>query len=49
MPKLEGNRRRDAINKRRLTRMGWRYLVVWECEVSEPERLRVMLRRFMSV
>ncbi|MEX1028329.1 MAG: very short patch repair endonuclease [Candidatus Paceibacterota bacterium] len=37
--KLEGNRRRDALHKRRLTAMGWRYLVIWECQTAKIDRL----------
>lgn len=34
-PKLEANKKRDIKHKRQLTRLGWRYLVVWECEVRD--------------
>jgi len=33
-PKLEANKRRDIKHKKQLTRQGWRYLVVWECELG---------------
>ena len=36
--KLEGNKRRDIQTKRMLTQLGWRYLVVWECETSDMEK-----------
>lgn len=51
LPKLEGNRRRDIENQRRLTEMGWDYLLVWECEIGSTvspalqERLRGFLDR----
>lgn len=48
IPKLTGNKRRDVRNKSRLTRMGWTYLVVWECQTSDSERLRRLLSRFLS-
>lgn len=35
--KLEANRTRDINHKRRLTRIGWKYLVVWECQLGDPE------------
>jgi DNA mismatch endonuclease (patch repair protein) len=44
-PKLEGNRKRDRTNLRKLRRMGWQVLVVWQCN------LRVMngcLQRVIS-
>lgn len=31
MQKLEGNRRRDEIQKQKLLDSGWRVLVIWEC------------------
>ena len=48
IPKLTGNKRRDVRNKSRLTRMGWKYLVVWECQTSDPERLLRLLSQFLS-
>lgn len=32
--KLEGNKRRDSLNRSRLRRLGWRVLTVWECEIE---------------
>ena len=31
--KLAGNRRRDRRNYQRLRAMGWRVIVIWECEL----------------
>lgn len=42
IPKLEGNRRRDARDRRALTRLGWRSLIIWECELSDP--MQVMFK-----
>lgn len=37
--KIEGNRERDQKNHRRLRRMGWRVIRLWECDVeSDLER-----------
>jgi DNA mismatch endonuclease (patch repair protein) len=47
-PKLEGNKARDRRNHRALTRGGWRVLTIWECQTSEPERLRKIIRRFLD-
>jgi DNA mismatch endonuclease (patch repair protein) len=47
-PKLEGNKVRDRRNHRALTRGGWRVLTIWECQTSEPERLRKIIRRFLD-
>ena len=37
LPKLTRNRARDVENKRALSRLGWRYLVLWECEIEQDE------------
>lgn len=47
-PKLEANVRRDRRNRQHLRRMGWRSLVVWECETADPERLERRIVRFLE-
>lgn len=47
-PKLEANRERDRENQRRLAEMGWTYLVIWECEVKEPQRLATRVTEFLQ-
>lgn len=42
--KIEGNRRRDARKRRELRALGWKVVVVWECEIKRPERLARKLR-----
>lgn len=37
LPKLERNVQRDAENERRIADLGWKVLVLWECEVSAEE------------
>lgn len=36
--KLEGNKQRDRINRRKLPELGWRSLVIWECETKTSKR-----------
>jgi len=45
--KRAANRARDAAVRRRLRRLGWRVIEVWECHLREPERLRARLRAFL--
>jgi DNA mismatch endonuclease (patch repair protein) len=45
LPKLEANRLRDKRNQRRLRALGWRIMVVWECELSHKERTENRLFR----
>lgn len=47
-PKLEGNRRRDVRKLRALRRKGWGVLVVWECELTNQERLARRIKRFLD-
>src|SRR5438132_1270762 len=37
LPKFRRTKARDKKNKADLTRMGWRYLVLWECELKSKE------------
>jgi len=46
--KLESNRLRDDKNKRTLRAMGWKVLLVWECQLSNKEQLQNKLRRFLE-
>lgn len=32
--KLNGNKRRDVASHRKLRRLGWSVLIVWECQVT---------------
>ena len=38
--KLEGNRRRDATAIRKLKDLGWRTMIVWECNFRRPRVVR---------
>jgi DNA mismatch endonuclease (patch repair protein) len=46
--KLNGNRERDDLNLKRLTEMGWRYLVVWECELKDKGALQDRITTFLE-
>lgn len=48
--KLEGNRRRDAANRRRLRRLGWRVLTIWECQLRADriEATSLRIRAFLA-
>ena len=48
VPKLEGNRRRDLDAQAAAADLGWRTLVVWECELSKPDLVVQELRRFLE-
>ena len=33
-PKLEANRKRDAVSVSALKELGWQVMIIWECEIS---------------
>ena len=37
-PKLDRNMQRDARNQEILEEMGWKYMIVWECETKQTQR-----------
>jgi DNA mismatch endonuclease, patch repair protein len=47
-PKLRANRVRDLKNERALKKLGWEFLVVWECEVKDTDALSRRLREFLK-
>jgi DNA mismatch endonuclease (patch repair protein) len=42
--KFARNVSRDQVNTRKLRRNGWSVLIVWECEVSQAEKLSKKLK-----
>ena len=45
--KLDGNIERDKRFQRKLRRIGWKVLIVWQCETQRPEKLLRKLERFL--
>ena len=46
--KIAGNRARDARNLAALDAMGWRALVIWECELRDEADVAMRLQLFRS-
>lgn len=46
--KLDGNRERDSRVIAELKAMGWRVLVVWECELKDLGTLATRVRHFLD-
>jgi DNA mismatch endonuclease (patch repair protein) len=44
LAKFEANRRRDRAATRALRRLGWRPIVLWECQIENEDKLAVLLR-----
>ena len=50
LDKLARNRRRDAVVRRAINRLGWRVLTVWECQTHRAKLgvLERRIRRFLD-
>lgn len=46
--KLQRNRARDKLQLASLRRLGWRTLVIWECETRDPDVVASKLLRFLG-
>ena len=46
-PKLTGNKRRDLENINKLRKLGWRVLVIWECQTVRTTVLTRRLNAFL--
>ena len=46
--KLRRNVKRDADAVKRLRKMGWRVITIWECQLKDQEGLSVFLRKKIS-
>src|SRR5690242_13946519 len=47
-PKLEQNHQRDKMVGRKLRRLGWRVLIVWECQLKNGATLARRVRAFLE-
>jgi DNA mismatch endonuclease (patch repair protein) len=48
LPKLQRNVARDVAARRALTRLGWAYLTLWECEIERDPAIAKKLRTFLE-
>ena len=46
--KIDGNKARDGDTLLALNKLGWRVLVVWECETKSAETLTAKLNAFLD-
>jgi len=47
LPKLKKNAERDKINMKKLKTSSWSVLIIWECEIKNPEKTAKKLRKFL--
>lgn len=48
IPKLRRNEERDEKCRRRLAEMGWRTLVIWECETKDLNKIEERISKFLD-
>ena len=48
LPKLKSNSARDERNVRDLRKLGWRVLVIWQCQLKNEAALKKRLLRFLG-
>ena len=42
IPKLKKNKKRDKINDRKIIKLKWKLIVIWECEISKKlDRIKI--------
>lgn len=46
--KLEGNRRRDEENEVRLRALGWKFLIIWECQIKDRTSLKRRITDYLG-
>ncbi|QPK62428.1 DNA mismatch endonuclease Vsr [Methylomonas sp. LL1] len=46
--KLEGNKQRDITHQKQLWELGWRVLVIWECEMDDLETVSLRVKEFLD-
>src|SRR5882724_4342140 len=42
LAKLNGNAARDKVHQRALRKLGWRVIVIWECEAERDDCARIL-------
>lgn len=46
--KLDRNIERDKVNQETLRKMGWKVIVIWECETKDRQDLDVRLKKYLG-
>lgn len=48
LPKLERNKQRDNENQKEIEDIGWEYLIIWECQINNTDKLREIITNFLK-
>lgn len=46
--KFQKNKERDRIVMNKLKKLGWKIIVIWECEISNPDNIRYKLKKHLE-
>lgn len=46
--KMSKNIARDRKSMRALRKLGWQLLIIWECQLKQPQRVSLRIRRFLN-
>lgn len=49
IPKIERNRKRDKENYLKLKELGWKVIVIWECELKIEVREKNLLNLYLEI
>ena len=49
LAKLNGNAARDKLHQRALKKLGWRVIVIWECEMRKDRILQLITARIGKI
>jgi len=49
LKKLNGNAARDKLHQRALRKLGWRPMVIWECQTEKPKTLARLTRKLSKL
>ncbi|RMB07975.1 very short patch repair endonuclease [Eilatimonas milleporae] len=48
LPKLEANRERDIKKQKQLRDLGWRFMIIWECQLNNLDDLLINIKGFLE-
>jgi len=48
IPKFKATKDRDLKNLAKLYELGWKYLVIWECQIKKLEKIKKIILEFLE-
>ena len=46
--KFERTKQRDKENQKKLKKLGWKVLIIWECRIKNPDKLKTQIIDFLG-